>query len=207
MTGTLIVIAKAPAAGRSKTRLSPPLSPEGAAALAAAALEDTLEAATACAAWRRVLALDGDAGGWVPRDFELIDQRGDGLGERLASAFEDVGGPALLIGMDTPQVSAALLDHAFAKLAQPETDAVIGPALDGGYWAIGFERPVPGVFAGVPMSSDRTCEAQLARLGAAGLRTELLPAQRDVDLIADARVVAQLAPSSRFARALGAHAT
>src|SRR5436305_587964 len=152
VTGALIVIAKEPAPGRSKTRLTPPLTAEAAAGLAAAALADTLAAAAACPAQRHVLALDGAPGDWVPPGFEVIPQRGTGLDERLASAFDDVAEPALLIGMDTPQVTPALLAAGVRALERPGTDAVLGPALDGGYWAIGLRRPRRELFLGVPMS-------------------------------------------------------
>jgi rSAM/selenodomain-associated transferase 1 len=199
----LIVIAKAPAPGRSKTRLCPPLTAEDAAGLAAAALADTLGAAAACRARRHVLALDGEPGPWLPHEFEVIPQRGAGLAERLASAFEDVGEPALLIGMDTPQVTPALLDHGLRALASPRTDAVIGPAFDGGYWAIGLRRPRRSLFTGVPMSSHTTYFAQVDALRAARLRVRTLAPLRDVDVIDDARAVAELAPATRFAEALG----
>jgi rSAM/selenodomain-associated transferase 1 len=194
------VIAKAPRAGRVKTRLCPPCTPHEAAALARAALEDTLAAVAATPAKRRVVALDGPAGGWLPRGFELVVQRGDGLAERLAGAFDDVGGPALLVGMDTPQITPALLARGLAPLR--DADAVIGPAQDGGYWAIGLRRPDPRVFDGVPMSVSSTGAAQRARLAALGLRTATLPSLRDVDTIADAHAVAASAPGTRFARAL-----
>jgi hypothetical protein len=203
MRPALIVIAKAPAPGRSKTRLCPPLTAEHAAGLAAAALEDTLSAARACGARRHVLALDGEPGPWLPREFEVIPQRGEGLAERLASAFEDVGEPALLIGMDTPQVSPSLLAAGLRALSRPFTDAVIGPALDGGYWAIGLRTARRSLFTRVPMSSHRTYDVQLARLHEAGLRVRTLGPLRDVDVIEDARAVAALAPRSRFAEALG----
>lgn len=203
MTGALIVIAKEPAPGRSKTRLSPPLTAEAAAGLAAASLADTLAAAAACPAQRRVLALDGAPGDWVPPGFEVIPQRGAGLDERLASAFDDVAEPALLIGMDTPQVTPALLAAGLRALMRPGTDAVLGPALDGGYWAVGLRRPRGELFLGVPMSSPTTFEAQLARLRGGGLRVRRLPPLRDVDLIEDARAVAGLVPASRFAEAFG----
>ena len=204
MSCTLIVIAKEPRAGHSKTRLSPPLSPSEAAELAAAALHDTLAAVSATPVSRRVLALDGRAGEWLPPGFEVIPQRGAGLDQRLASAFEDAGGPAVLIGMDTPQVTPALLGRAIAQLALRDNDAVIGPAVDGGYWAIGVREPRRALFEGVPMSSTRTFSLQLARLLAAGLTVARLAPLRDVDLIEDAHVVAQLAPGTRFAGALGA---
>jgi rSAM/selenodomain-associated transferase 1 len=199
---SLIVIAKAPRAGHSKTRLCPPCTPRQAAALARAALADTLQAARATPAVRHVLVLDGEPGDWLPSGFEVVPQRGRGLDERLAHAFADVGGPALLIGMDTPQVTPRDLADALAQLAEPGADAVLGPAPDGGYWAIGLREPDPRAFLGVPMSTPRTCRVQRTRLDRLGLRVRELPALRDVDLIADARAVAALAPGGRFARAL-----
>jgi rSAM/selenodomain-associated transferase 1 len=202
VSATLIVMAKAPVPGRVKTRLTPPLLPEQAAMLARAALRDTLAAvAGSRLATRRVVALDGDADGWLPDGFELIAQRGDGLAERLASAFESTGGPALLIAMDTPQVTPDLLDAGLAGLAGG-ADAVLGPALDGGYWTIGLARADPRVFTGVPMSRPHTGAAQRARLAALGLRTHYLPLLRDVDTFEDARSVALAAPGGSFAATL-----
>jgi uncharacterized protein len=199
---SLIVIAKEPIAGRVKTRLSPPCTPGDAAALAAAALADTLAAVAATPAPRRVLALDGRPGGWVPGGFEIVPQRPGGLGERLAGAFDVVGGPALLVGMDTPQISPRLLQRSAATLAQDGVGAVLGPACDGGYWAIGLREPRADVFAGVPMSSPRTAPAQRERLRALRIRWRELPSLRDVDTIADARAVARHHPRTRFAAAL-----
>lgn len=196
----LIVIAKAPVPGRVKTRLCPPLSPAQAAGLAAAALADTLATVRATAAARRVLALDGSPGAWLPAGFAVVPQLGDGLAERLAGAFAACGGPALLIGMDTPQVTPALLAGGLRLL--DEADAVLGATPDGGYWAIGLRRPDPAVFAGIPMSAADTCARQRDRLAALGLRVAELPPLRDVDDVADARAVARAAPRTRFARAL-----
>jgi uncharacterized protein len=196
------VIAKAPVAGRSKTRLTPPCTPEQAAALASAALADTLAAVAATPATRLVVVLDGAPATWLPDGFEVIAQRGAGLAERLAAAFADVAEPALVIGMDTPQLTPRMLAHALTRL--DGADAVLGPAQDGGYWAIGLRTADAAVFAGVPMSHPRTCAVQRARLHALGLRTRELPALRDVDDIADAHAVAASAPHTRFARALAA---
>jgi uncharacterized protein len=197
----LLVIAKAPVAGRVKTRLCPPCTHAQAAGLAEAALADTLAACGKTGA-RRILVLDGRPGPWLPAGWTVIPQRGGGLAERLAHAFADAGGPALLVGMDTPQVTGAQLRAGLAALE--EADAVFGPALDGGYWAIGLRTPDPAVFAGVPMSRVFTGAIQRARLAALGLRTVDLPALRDVDDIAAARAVAAAAPGSRFAAALAA---
>ena len=200
----LVVIAKSPEPGRSKTRLCPPFTPEQAAILAEAALRDTLTAVAAAPARRRVLALDGEPGPWLPRGFELVDQRGDGLGERLGHALADAGGPGLVVGMDTPQLSPALLASGARALRRPRTDAVLGPALDGGYWTIGLREPEPAVFEGVPMSSQRTCEVQRRRLAELGLRVATLPRMRDVDTIEDAHAVARACPGSVFAAAVDA---
>ena len=202
---SLIVIAKAPVAGRSKTRLCPPLSADAAAALAQAALLDTLEAVAATPAARRVVALEGMAGAWLDGAFEVVAQRGEGLAARLAAAFEDVGGPAFLVAMDTPQLAPELLARALALFdAADGPDALLGPASDGGYWGIGLRRPRREVFERVPMSSAVTAAAQRERLAALGLRTALLPELRDVDTIADARAVARAAPDTRFAAAVRA---
>ncbi len=201
MTPALLVIAKAPVPGRVKTRLSPPCTPEEAAELAGAALADTLAAAgEADSAGRRVLVLDGAPGSWVPEGFEVVPQRGEGLAERLAAAFEDAGGPAFLVGMDTPQLTPALLDAGLEAL--DGTDAVFGAALDGGYWGIGLRRPDPAVFRGVPMSEAQTGLAQRTRLAELDLRTTILPPLLDVDTIDDARAVAAAAPGTRFAAVL-----
>jgi rSAM/selenodomain-associated transferase 1 len=198
----LVVIAKAPVPGRSKTRLSPPCTPEQAAGLAEAALRDTLAAVAATPCSRRVVALEGPAGEWLPVGFDVVRQRGAGLGERLAAAFEDVGGPALILAMDTPQVTAAMLAGALAALSRPHTGAVLGATPDGGYWTIGLHRPDRAVFAGVPMSSPSTHAAQAERLRSLGLSTAALPPLTDVDSIDDARMVARQAPGSLFAAAL-----
>jgi uncharacterized protein len=198
---SLIVIAKAPVAGRVKTRLTPPFTPEQAAGLAAAALVDTLAAGTrAWRAERRVLVLDGEPGAWVPDGFEVLPQRGDGLAERLAAAFDDVGGPAFLVGMDTPQVTPALLEAGLDAVLSG--GAALGAALDGGYWGIGLREADARAFDGVPMSEDNTGAVQRARLAILGLRTAILPPLRDIDTIADARAVAREAPDGRFAAAL-----
>ncbi|MDQ6605556.1 MAG: TIGR04282 family arsenosugar biosynthesis glycosyltransferase [Actinomycetota bacterium] len=202
----LLVIAKDPLPGRAKTRLCPPCTAEQAAGLARAALLDTLEVVQHTPASRRVLVLDGDARKWRHRGIEVIPQRGTGLAERLAGAFEDVGAPALLVGMDTPQLTAALLLEGIEALADPAADAVLGPADDGGYWSVGLKRPSRDAFTGVPMSLASTLSSQRLRLRRLGLRIHELPQLRDVDTIEDARAVAGAAPASRFASALAATA-
>ena len=197
MSVQLLVLAKQPVAGRVKTRLCPPLTPEQAADVAAAALEDTLEVVRQVPARRRVLVLDGtyDADG-----FEVLPQRGGPMPERLAAAFDDVdpSQPALLVGMDTPQLTVGLLQEAVDRLAQHAS--VLGMATDGGWWALGLQRPDGSLLRNVPTSRDDTGALQLAALRDAALSPYLLPELRDVDTAHDARVVAALAPDGRFGR-------
>ncbi|MDX3572227.1 DUF2064 domain-containing protein [Streptomyces sp. ID05-47C] len=194
---TLLVIAKEPLPGRVKTRLTPPFAPAEAAALAEASLADTLEAVAATPAARRVLVLEGAPGPWLPPGFEVVPQCAGGLDERLADAFARCEGPALLIGMDTPQVTPELLTVDFT-----DCDAWFGPAEDGGFWALGLAEPDPALLRGVPMSTPFTGAIQRARLVAAGLRVRDLPRLRDVDDASDAHAVAALAPCGRFAALL-----
>ena len=199
---TLLIIAKSPQPGRVKTRLCPPCTPEEAASLAAAALADTLEVLASTPARRHVIALEGPAGPWLPTKFDVVSQKGSGLAERLAHAFADIRGPAFLVGMDTPQLTVPLVSDALATLAQPDTDAVLGPALDGGWWGIGLRRRDRRVFDNVEMSTAHTYVDQQAQLGALGLRTRELISLRDVDDFDDALAVAAAAPTTRFAHAV-----
>ncbi|MFG1708604.1 TIGR04282 family arsenosugar biosynthesis glycosyltransferase [Nonomuraea sp. M3C6] len=200
----IVVIAKEPVPGRVKTRLVPPLTPGQAAALAGAALEDTLRTVAQVPGVHRVLALDGAPGVWLPGGFTVLPQRGGGLDERLAAAFEDTHrlwpSPIVLIGMDTPQASAGLLTEAVSLLAGH--DAVFGPATDGGFWLLGLRVPDPALLLGVPMSEPATGEIQLRRLREAGMSVALMPCLTDVDTITDAIEVAAMAPRSRYAAAL-----
>ncbi|MFD5933107.1 DUF2064 domain-containing protein [Streptomyces sp. NPDC060333] len=193
---TLLVIAKAPVAGRVKTRLTSRFTPDQAAELACAALRDTLAAVLATPARRRILVLDGQAGPWLPDGIDVRPQCAGTLDVRLAAAFDLAGGPALLIGMDTPQVTPELLRQG---LDFTDTDAWFGPADDGGFWALGLADPDPDLLCGVPMSVPDTGAVQRRRLISAGLTVRDLPELCDVDTPQDAARVAAAAPATRFA--------
>ena len=200
MIETLIVIAKEPIPGRVKTRLVPPLTFEQAADVAAAALADTLAVASEFPCSKRVIALDGQPGDWLPNGWTVLPQVAGGLDARLIAAFEAVDGPALLIGMDTPQVE---LGHLLAADLERH-DACLGLATDGGYWSIGLRDPslARPMISGVPMSSNYTGATQLDRLRSARLSVQLLNQLTDVDTFTVAREVAEAAPGTRFATAL-----
>jgi glycosyltransferase A (GT-A) superfamily protein (DUF2064 family) len=198
---TLIVLAKQPVAGRVKTRLVPPLTYAAAAELAAAALSDTLAVVDRAPARERVLAFDGDVAGWLPSGWRHLVQSDGGLDLRLGAAFDAVGeGPAVLVGMDTPQLSPTDL----VGFDPSRYDACFGPAADGGYWTIGFAdaRNAAAAIRGVPMSTAHTGAAQLRRLHERGLRVQILDTLVDVDTIDTAVAVAELAPHTAFAAAL-----
>jgi rSAM/selenodomain-associated transferase 1 len=199
----IVVIAKEPVPGRVKTRLTPAFTPLQAAALAEASLADTLAAVAETTVARRVLALDGRPGPWLPPGFDVIGQRGAGLDERIAWALSDARVtlplPVVLIGMDTPQVTPALLAAAAEPLVSRTADATFGMAEDGGFWLLGLREVDPDLILGVPMSQGNTGARQLARLEQAGLRVTQLPELTDVDTVREAQQVAALTPGSRFA--------
>ncbi|MBW1602048.1 DUF2064 domain-containing protein [Streptomyces sp. JJ66] len=200
---TVLVIAKEPVPGRVKTRLTPPFTPAEAAELAQAALADTLRTVADLPAVRRVLVLAGATGPWLPAGFDVRPQSPGGLDERIAAAFAACHGPALLLGMDTPHLSARTLAPVLAADAFTACDAWLGPAADGGFWSLALAdaQAAPVLVRGVPMSRPDTGALQRRRLTDAGLRVRALPVLRDVDTVADAAEVARQAPGSRFARA------
>jgi len=211
----VLVLAKAPVPGRVKTRLCPPCTPREAATIAEAALADTLAAVAACHAEFKILALEGARGPWLPPGFAVVAQRGRSFEQRLANAWADTavysGGWGIQIGMDTPQVTAALLDEQLSSLvAPPRNDepskrrprALLGAAIDGGWWVIGLPGSDPcAVFTGVPMSTSSTGAAQARRLGDLGLDVVTAPELVDIDDADDLRVVVATIPGSRTAAA------
>lgn len=202
---TLLVIAKEPLPGRVKTRLTPPYTPEQAAGLAEAALADTLDTLSEVPAGRRLLVLDGAPGRWLPPGWEVVPQSGGGLDVRLAAAFAHTApdAPALLVGMDTPQLTGRMLAEPLSSVQRAGVDAWYGPAADGGFWALGLARPTAELAArllvGVPMSTDGTGAALLQRLSAEGMTVHHLPSLTDVDTAREVDQVAELAPYGRFA--------
>ena len=202
---TLVVLAKAPRPGAVKTRLCPPLTYEAAARFAAASLADTMDVADRVSWSRRVLALDLPDGRWDRRGWTRIQQPAGGLDRRIGHALAAAqrlarGAPVLLIGMDTPHLRAA--DLRAARDLLEHHDAVLGPAEDGGYWAIGMRVPNPKLIGGVPMSTSLTGTAQLLRLWEAGLTVGFAAPYRDIDTIEDARAAGRTLPHSRFAVSL-----
>jgi glycosyltransferase A (GT-A) superfamily protein (DUF2064 family) len=204
----VLLVAKAPVAGEVKTRLGARIGAEQAAGLAAAALLDTIDACRATGAEGHLSlagdlrdAVQGDAISAALEGWTITSQRGDGFAERLVAAHEDAGpGPVVQIGMDTPHVTAAAL----AAVAEGLTkhDAVLGPAADGGWWALARLSPdVVRHVAEVEMSTRSTFADTHRALVRAGCEVGHAAAMTDVDTVADADLVAAIAPDTRFAQA------
>lgn len=210
----MLVVAKAPVPGRAKTRLSPPATPDQAADIAAASLLDTCGAAGSVRGAQVVVAWTGDVdvAARSPEVVAALDrvrvvpQRGGNLGARLAAAHASAGqvaagAPVFQLGMDTPQVGPGLVESGLQQLER--SDAVLGPASDGGWWALGVRDPRwAAVLRRVPMSRPDTGERTAWELRRAGLRVAELPEMSDVDTMRDARLVAEQVPASRFAEAV-----
>lgn len=182
----LIVFARAPVPGRVKTRLARRLSMEERLALHCAFLNDTLEMAAGVAGADKYLALDkiiGSESLAIPPGFKIIEQRGEGLGERLHRAFEQLFGSGyrrvIAIGSDSPTLPPSFLEEALGCLA--EFEVVIGPARDGGYYLIGCSRLEPGLFERIPWGSRRVLGTTLDRIKKLGLSYSLLPQWHDID--------------------------
>ncbi|NUT32804.1 MAG: DUF2064 domain-containing protein [Hamadaea sp.] len=205
MRSGVLVLAKAPVPGRVKTRLCPPCTPEQAALIAAAAIADTLDAVDATGAPAKTLVADGDL--TPPPGWSAIAQCDGDLDVRLAHAFAATtvaGLPSILIGMDTPQITAGVLADADAAL--DHADAALGPAADGGWWTLALRDPRDAhVLRGIPTSRDDTGARTLAALRSRGLKVALLPTMRDVDTVQDALAVAAGHPAGRFAAAVRDH--
>lgn len=206
-----LVLAKAPVPGRVKTRLARTVGDERAAELAALALLDTLDACEdAFGAGRCHLALAGslaDAthGGEIAerlRRWTVHEQHGDDFGARLARAHADAtadtGAPVVQVGMDTPQVTAADLRDVAAMLA--DSEAVIGPAPDGGWWVLALRDAAHAhVLRAVEMSTEHTMLDTVRALQACVSTFGTARSLRDVDTAADADLVAAHG-TGRFAR-------
>ena len=183
---------KAPRAGQVKTRLVPPLSPEQAAQLNVCFLRDTAAAIVkVCGTTARGIGVYTPVGAEaayidiLPDDFELLPQRGEGFGERLAFATHDLFqcgfGSVCLIDSDSPTVPADVYAEAVEVLSQPGDRVVLGPSDDGGYYLIGLKKSRRELFERIDWSTERVLEQTKQRARELSLEVGLLPTGYDVD--------------------------
>lgn len=211
----LMVVAKQPAAGQTKTRLCPPLTGETAAALYECFLRDTLELMRATPdVSRAIVYLPQDADDYFRQlapDFTLMLQVGANLGERLhqalTTALTQGASAAVIMDSDSPTLPVACLCEAFAHL-QEGADVVLGPCDDGGYYLIGLRQPQPRLLHEVPMSTPTVLCDTLAIAAELGLRVALLPTWYDVDTATELqRLRQELADRTSDQQASPAHYT
>lgn len=204
----LIVMAKQPVAGQTKTRLSPPLSLSEAAELYTCLLLDTLEAVRDAAGkltFRPFVAFYPAQGQsefqTMAPDFQLLAQKGQDLNERLSGALLSVQeqgyDQVAAINSDSPGLPAALLVQAYHELDDPGVDVVLGPCDDGGYYLIGWKRPYPHLVRDVTMSTPMVLANTVALALDAGLQVALLPPWYDVD---DAAALSRLQANGHAGR-------
>jgi rSAM/selenodomain-associated transferase 1 len=192
MDNALIVVAKEPVPGATKTRLCPPLSPEESAALYQCLLLDTLALMARLETADRTVAYTpleahGYFRGLAQNGFRLVAQEGVDLGERLANAlgqhFELGYRRAVIMNSDGPTLPLTHLQEAFDGLG--EADVTLGPGHDGGYYLIGMKELHQEVFEGITWSTGQVIPETLAACRRLGLRVHLLPEWYDVDVGAD----------------------
>lgn len=194
-TTALIIFAKPPIAGLSKTRLATHLGHERAAKLAAAFLRDTVATARRLAnvklilaitsPWERYEAVDpalaaelGDLPRWTQVEGDLGARMEWALRRGLAEADR-----AVILGADSPALPLDHLESALRNL--DDADCVFGPALDGGYYLIGVRRCPEGCLANLPWSQSHTLQASIAQLFHHGFRPTVAPSFFDIDTHAD----------------------
>jgi len=186
------IMARMPVPGLVKTRLVPPLTPLAAARLYAGFLQDAID---------RLARIDGihpfvaytppGAGGFfsgiVPPGFSIFPQAGGDLGERLANVsktlFSRGATAAVLCDSDSPTLPGRRIEEAFERL--DETDVVIGPCDDGGYYLIGMRRHTPGLFDGIPWSSVHVTQRTIKAAERLDLAVSLLEPWHDIDTGSD----------------------
>lgn len=187
------IMCKVPAAGASKTRLSPPLSFEEAAALSRCFIADLANMVAGLPTDLGVCGFavftppEAEAGlqRVLPAGFGRLPQRGAHLSERCTYAVEDLLAQgceaACLLNGDSPTLPTAILEAAVAALRRPGERVVLGPVIDGGYCLIGCKRAIPELFHDISWSTSRVLAQTVARAGELGLEVERLPAWYDVD--------------------------
>lgn len=195
----LIVVAKQPVPGQVKTRIAATVGAEQATALYQCALEDTLELLRQYPDAEPVIsyAPNDDAArrffAKLAPGFTLIPQLGDDFGARLLSAFTQLGAagprPMVLIGTDNPSLPPAYIDQAFAALADPTVDAVLGAVSDGGYYLLGMREPHSILFERITWSTEVVAAETRARAQEGELRLVDVAAWYDLDTAEDLRTL------------------
>ncbi|WP_082008056.1 TIGR04282 family arsenosugar biosynthesis glycosyltransferase [Microbacterium mangrovi] len=191
----VVVLAKECLPGRVKTRLCPPFTAADAAAIAAASLADTLTLVRRMPVDRRVLAFDGNPD-FDTSGFEVRPQDSGALDLRIGAVLDDFAEPVLLLGMDTPHLRMSDVEAVFRSWEHEAAveEAWLGPASDGGFWALAMGRPDGEAVHGIPMSRADTGARVHAHLLRRGYRVRMLPTRTDIDDVYSLRRVLPAVP-------------
>jgi hypothetical protein len=188
----VVVMAKRPVPGKTKTRLCPPLTPLEAAELYEALLKDTMELVSGLRGVETAVAVSprsavDEMRRMAPRGARMIAVEGADIGECLRSAttqlFSEGFTRVVAVNSDGPTLPAEYIERAVEMLTH--SDVVLGPAEDGGYYLIGMRQQQPGLFTDIEWSSSRVAVQTLERAAAAGLAVAQLPSWYDVDTPAE----------------------
>ncbi|MES2699793.1 MAG: TIGR04282 family arsenosugar biosynthesis glycosyltransferase [Pseudomonadota bacterium] len=178
MTPTIALFARFPSPGAAKTRLIPALGADGAARLHRLLVERTVATIRASGlpfAVHVTGAPLADFANWLGADVNLVEQGEGDLGARLAR----VSAPAILLGADVPGLCAFHLTSAAQAVTKGKV--VVGPALDGGYYLLGYDKPAPFLFNDMPWGTSSVLEVTLNRLSVHGISPALLEPLDDCD--------------------------
>lgn len=194
MNKALLLFAKQPLPGKVKTRLSPPLTHQEAAEVYRCMLFDTFAKVADLSDVSILLFFEPAPGaaGFFQRGFpgvRIFPQEGDGLGERLEKAFERVFAlgfdSVAVIGTDSPDLPLAYLEEPYRLLEENGVDVAFGPAADGGYYLLASKRFYPGLFRGIPWSTNLVLKKSMDAAASFGLQVVTLPVWHDMDTIDD----------------------
>lgn len=189
-------MAKAPVAGRVKTRLMPALTAEQAAELSRSLLMDQLSRLQTLDKLDGYIAFAPDDARLLmeqlaPRRFQLFPQEGHDLGTRMQAVFAKLFALGhknlILIGGDLPPIPVAFFEDAYVFLKEADRRVVLGPSRDGGYYLVGCNSPTPQIFEAMTWSHGEVLAQTRARLASLGIDYHLLPTWMDIDTPDDLR--------------------
>lgn len=190
----LAVMVRHPEQGKVKTRLAQSYGDPFAAELYGCFVDDLLEALEPGSYHLELFFTPVEREMEIRKRFGVrfcfTSQQGEGLGDRMEKAFRSCFAKgfatAILIGSDLPDLTAEVIEEAFAALEGGD-DTVVGPAFDGGYYLIGFRSETfdPAVFSGMGWGENSVFKKTVDHLHARGDRVRLMPAWRDIDTAED----------------------
>jgi rSAM/selenodomain-associated transferase 1 len=190
---SVLLFVKYPEKGKVKTRLASKIGDDAALAVYQELVSSMLDELNKCRYPRRIYFTPMNAkdnmGDWIGTESTYVAQSGSDVGERMKNAFLEVFETgverALLIGSDVPDITVKILDEAMDSLER--NDVVIGPAMDGGYYLVGFNARslTPEIFDNIMWSTSTVYEKTLEILRGNGQRVHCLQELRDIDTLDD----------------------